>query len=188
MPPVTIDTDKIKDFALGVLAIIGLIAICGMICVCYVSMFYPHQTTVPVSVAQTPTPTPVPTQVQISYPTVLTFTALSTTTANGRYQITTTQGQILYISDYTTWNAIELQATYTATIVGMDGSAYDVGEINLINRRYQYWQNYNYNDGVKYYRYLDNYYQCDYNSCDHVSWKQASGERVIEGYPPRGVR
>ena len=65
------------------------------------------------------------------YPMTLGFTILSTAVNNGRYDVITTAGQILHIPDYSVWNAMWPQETYSATITGVepDGSL-DVGSIN----------------------------------------------------------
>jgi hypothetical protein len=58
------------------------------------------------------------------YPMALAFTVSSTTITNGNYEVITTTGQTLHLSDYETWNAMFPQDTYSATITGSedDGS------------------------------------------------------------------
>ena len=131
--------------------------------------------------------TPVPTVVATAspYPPAITFTVLSTTTSSGHYQVLTTTGQILYCNNYYSWNGIEPQDSYTATVTGTDGSAYLISNPVMIAQHYSY-TNYrdSYYDSVRYYNYNGQYWQCDGNLCDLVSWKQTRGERIIYGKPP----
>ena len=142
----------------------------------------------PTTSAQITTPT---------YPTVLTFTVLSTTTAYGHYQITTTTGQILYFNDYYIWDTIKPQNTYTATITGMDGDAYLITSIVLVAYHYDrvYYSNGYYDDYYrvvdrydseypKYYYYEGSWYQWDGENLDKITHKQAMGERIIYAKPP----
>lgn len=131
------------------------------------------------------TPTPIPTP---AYPSVLTYTVLSMTTSTGYYQITTTAGQILYCSDYADYLSHDLQDTYTSSVAGTEGPAYLIKDPVLIAQHYSYTNYrqgpyYDY-DSVRYYNYNGQYWQCDGNLCDLVSWKQTRGERIIYGKPP----
>jgi hypothetical protein len=65
-----------------------------------------------VVVQPTPVPTPTP-----AVPTTIVFTVL-TTTASPNYEVTTTTGQILFCTDYYTWNALVPRSTYSAVISG----------------------------------------------------------------------
>jgi len=212
MGQITIDTKHIMEVVVIIFAIIGVAAIMGMgisgISNHYATIVVPVQPQVQV----TSTPIPVP-----NYPSVLTFTVLSTTTSNGHYQVTTTAGNILYFSDYTTWQSMILRATYTGTLVGTDGSAYLIGSAVLIsypmdgyycNPYSQYCNGYydnngyygtypyhsSYNDNNEYYspyptyyHYGTGYYQCDKTSCSPVAYKQVSGEIVYNGKPPHPI-
>jgi hypothetical protein len=132
------------------------------------------------------TPTAAPTVVPIpSYPSAITFTVLSTTTSSGRYQILTTAGQILYCNNYYAWNGIEPQDSYTATVMGTDGSAYIISDPILIA---QHYSSVNYeNNYPQYYSHNGRYYQTDGRTIDEVSWKQAQGERLIYKRPCAGT-
>jgi|WetSurMetagenome_2_1015567.scaffolds.fasta_scaffold86676_2 hypothetical protein len=197
MGQITIDTGKIINFFVAILAIIGLIAII-VFGVATIFSSSPSVVATPQVTSQATT---------ISYPSVLTFTVLSTTTSTGRYQVLTTSGNILYFSDYETWNRMRPQGAYTATLVGMEGSAYLVGEVTTISAPYDYYNTnyygynnygYNYNnyyDNQPYYRdyptywyYGGRYYQCDKTYCDQLNSKQIKGETVYNGRPPRPLR
>jgi hypothetical protein len=137
------------------------------------------------TVQATTAPTAVPTVALVpSYPSVITFTVLSTTTSSGRYQILTTAGQILYCNNYYAWNGIEPQNSYTATVTGTDGSAYIISDPVLIA---QHYSSVNYgNNYPQYYSYNGRYYQTDGKTIDEVSWKQVYGEKIIYGKPCAG--
>jgi len=189
MGQVTFNTDPFVHGLIKFLAIIGLIAvlIVGWGCVS-------DRTTV-ISAPSVTTPT----VATISYPSVLTFTVLSTTTSNGRYQVTTTSGNILYFADYATWNSMYPQNAYTATLVGTDGVGYNVGTVVRIssygsynNRQVDYTRsgyydspNYASRSYPTYWYYKNSYYQCDNLVCDQVSHKQTDGETLTYGRPPR---
>ncbi len=145
---------------------------------------------IPTHIAQTPLPipTPLPTPaITSSYPQVLTFTVLSTTTSSGHYQIKTTSGQLLYCSDYYVWNGFFPGNTYTAEIDGMEGDAYRISKVVFIGGN-----DHNYVEPVEYFPEYPRYYY--YNGVyyqdggdgdiDEISWKQARGERIIYGKPP----
>ena len=70
--------------------------------------------------------------VQVSqYPYLTEFTVLSTTMANGYYEVLTTTGQTLYMADFNSWNSLLPQDTYSATIIGAEADgALDVGTLN----------------------------------------------------------
>ena len=129
------------------------------------------------------TPTPLPTS---SYPSVLTFTVLSTTTSTGHYQIKTTAGQVLYCSDYYVWNGFSPGNTYTADIDGTEGEAYLISKAVFIGgNEHNYVEPVVYfSDYPRYYYYNGIYYQYDGDDVDEISWKQARGERIIYGKPP----
>lgn len=137
------------------------------------------------TVAPIATPAPAVTVTSVpSYPSVITFTVLSTTTSSGHYQILTTAGQILYCNNYYAWNGIEPQDSYTATVTGTDGSAYIISDPVLIA---QHYSSVSYgNDYPQYYSYNGRYYQTDGRTIDEVSWKQAQGERLIYKKPCAG--
>lgn len=134
-----------------------------------------QQTVVPVSAPVTaPAPAVVPTSA--AYPAIIDFTVLSTTVANGHYSVYTTTGQTIYMPDFYSWNSLWPQNTYTATITGAEtNGALDVGTINLVSTRSSY---------PVYYHYNLNYYQYDGHTVDPVTWKEITGNRVIEGRPP----
>jgi hypothetical protein len=68
------------------------------------------------------------------YPYVIEFTVLSTTVVNGNYEVLTTDGRILYFTDFNTWNSMSPRDTYTGTIIGVEtNGAYDIGTVNLIS-------------------------------------------------------
>jgi hypothetical protein len=93
------------------------------------------------------------------YPYVIEFTVLSTTVVNGNYEVVTTAGQILYLSDFNTWNSLIQQNTYTATITGLESNgAYDIGTVNLISPVF-YYQRRVYSQ--------DAHYQFDHSSVYH---------------------
>lgn len=200
MGQITIDTNQILHSVITILAIIGLVA------VLIIGWGY---ITSRDTVVYTPAPAPAVTTLPvatISYPSVLTFTVLSTTTSNGRYQVTTTSGNILYFADYATWNSMYPQNSYTATLIGTDGVAYNVGSVVWKGSPYGYYQqrDYTYYDSEHpfnyqrppnymintdqyptYWYYENSYYQCDRYTCDKVSHKQADGELLHYGRPPR---
>ena len=73
------------------------------------------------------------------YPYVIEFTVLSTTVVNGNYEILTTDGRILIITDFTTWNSMYPRDTYTGTIIGEEANGvYDIGTVNLISSAFYY--------------------------------------------------
>jgi hypothetical protein len=201
MGQITIDTDRILHSAITILAIIGLVA------VLIIGWGYITSRDSVVYATSAPTVTTLPVAT-ISYPSVLTFTVLSTTTSNGRYQVTTTSGNILYFADYATWNSMYPQNSYTATLVGTDGVGYNVGTVVWESSPYGYYNNqqvdYTYYDNLHptrysgrpinyyttdqyptYWYYENSYYQCDRYTCDKVSHKQADGETLHYGRPPR---
>ena len=66
-------------------------------------------------------------------PYVIEFTVLSTTIVNGNYEVLTTDGRILYFTDFDTWNNLYPRNTYPGTVVGEEANgAYDIGTVNLI--------------------------------------------------------
>ncbi|MDD3019808.1 MAG: hypothetical protein PHX61_02355 [Alphaproteobacteria bacterium] len=181
---------KLGEIELKTLAHV-LVLVCGIIAIVF--LMYNAGHSAGVSEAQAthtpiatlaPTPTPAPTP---AYPSVLTYTVLSMTTSTGHYQVTTTAGQILYCSDYADWNSHNLQDTYTSSITGMDSSAYLISNPVLIAQHYSYinYRDSYYYDSVRYYNYNGQYWQCDWNTCDQVTWKQARGQHIYYGKPPQ---
>jgi hypothetical protein len=72
-------------------------------------------------------------------PSVIEFTVLSTTVMNGNYEVLTTDGRILYFTDFDTWNNLYPRNTYTGTVVGEEANgAYDIGTVNLISTAFYY--------------------------------------------------
>ena len=192
MAQITIDTNVIVSMLLGVFAIIGVVALLMFAASCLWhqdTQTYPATTTAAAPVVSTP-----------AYPSVLTFTVLSTT-SNGRYQVTTTSGNILYFTDYSVWNRMYPRSTYTATLIGAaQNGAYLVGTVTLLSGYYDDdyyggtfgYQNTRYvavrQDLPTYWHYQNKYYQCDKTACDPMIYKQIIGERINEGRPPRPVR
>jgi hypothetical protein len=186
MGQITINTDSIVRVGI---AIILILAIVGL----GISIYNLGKSSVEVSSAQ---PVAAPTyQTTIpTYPSVVTFTVLSTTTSTGRYQVLTTVGQILICPDYYTWNTIRPQNTYTADVVGTEGNMYLVKNIYLIaNHQSQYYQSYYsdyhgdyyyHGDYPYYYRWNGKYYQWDGYTLDEITWKQAQGEYIRNEQPP----
>lgn len=188
MSQITIDMESIKHGLLIVFAVIGLIFVvgCGV-----VLLLSPNSAPSP---ATTTTVQTITTVAPPTYPSVLTFTVLSATTVNGRFQVLTTAGNILYFADYYTWNSMIPRATYTATLVGTDGVAYNVGSVVLLSYPSDYYD-YRYDnyridtyDYPTYWHYGNNYYQCDNRLCDQVSYKHVEGEYVRQGRPPYPIR
>lgn len=175
MAQITFDTNNILKGMLITFAIVGLVA-CGVFGASYIRD-HPSPNTVTLS-------DPITDNIASTYPTVLTFTVLSTTTSNGHYQVTTTVGNILYFKDYSSWNTMRPHSIYTVTITGYDGVAYYVGDINLIHRPDYRDRVYEINDYPHYYYYLGQYYQCDMISCDMIPYKSAVGENVMRRIPP----
>ena len=176
MTQFTFDTDKhLKWIAFGIIAIL----IFGMaINYSYYAGKDAGAATVTII---TPAPTPEPTSAIPTYPSVLTYTVLSTTTASGHYQVITTAGQILYFNNYYDWNTQEPQNAYTATVTGTSGSAYLISDPVLIAQHY--YAGY-YRDQLRFYEYGGKYYQSDGHQTDEVSWKEARGQYVYHGRPP----
>jgi hypothetical protein len=136
MAELTIETDSIKKVVIYFFAIVGVIAV-GCVVAIYlmdhVTQAHPAEPVVaPAAVVPTPVPATTP-----SYPSVIEFTVLSTTVAYGHYEALTTDGDILYFADYTTWNRMFPHGTYTATITGEEtNGAYDVGTVNAYSSVY----------------------------------------------------
>jgi hypothetical protein len=58
---------------------------------------------------------------------------------NGNYEVLTTDGRILYFTDFDTWNNLYTRNTYTGTVVGEEANgAYDIGTVNLISTAFYY--------------------------------------------------
>ena len=134
MTQIIIETDDIKRALKWVLIgmlIIGLVAATGVIA--YTegrNSVLATQTRQQEDIALPVTPsTPVPAP---AFPVTLTFTVLSTTMGNGIYQVTTTSGQTLIMSEFYTWNEMFPRGTYTATVTGMSGSSYIIGSVTSL--------------------------------------------------------
>jgi len=188
MSQLVIETDAIKKavlyfFAIAGIAIIGCVL--GMNIVDHYSNLQAQQTVAPV--VATPTPAPAPTVAQALYPTVIEFTVLSTTIANGHYTVYTTTGQTVYMPDFYSWNSLLPQNTYSATITGAEANgALDASTVNLISLHYPtgFGQVYSY---PVYYHYNGNYFQYDGHSSTPVAQKEVTGQRVIDGQPPNVI-
>lgn len=73
------------------------------------------------------------------YPFVIEFTVLSTTVINGNYEVLTTDGRVLYMTDVDSWNSMYPHDIYSGTIVGLEpNGAYDIVAVNLISSAYYY--------------------------------------------------
>jgi hypothetical protein len=183
MSQIIIETDTIKKGILYLFAFVGVIAILGVL-VMGISDRYSlppaEQTVIPVAEpVATPAPTAVPiAQPTSAYPTIIQFTVLSTTVANGHYSVFTTLGQMLYLPDYYSWNSLWPRSTYVATITGVEATgALDVSTIKLISTPYSY--------PVYFHDPNSNtYWQWDGYTADKISYKQVRGEQLIEGMPP----
>ncbi len=184
MSQIIIETDTIKKAIFCIFAVVGLMAIIGVAAIGIADRFCKQNTeelkVVPVNepvATAAPTAAPV-VQPASAYPTVMQFTVLSTTVANGHYTAFTTLGQMLYLPDYYSWNALWPRSTYVATITGVEANgAFDVSTINLVSTPY---------DFPVYFHdpYTNTYWQWDGYSADKISYKQVRGERIIEGRPP----
>jgi len=135
MSQIVIDTDTIKKAVLYFFAIVGVVAVIALLAAGAMNYFPVQQVQTPVAPAETPAATPAPgiaPAVQ-NFPYVVEFTVLSTTVANGRYQVRTTSGQVFNLPDYTSWNSLWPRNTYTATVTGAepDGSL-DIGAVNRL--------------------------------------------------------
>ncbi|HVP96807.1 hypothetical protein [Methanoregula sp.] len=133
MSQLVIETDTIKKGVLYFFAVAG-IAIIG----CWIGMGFVNYclneaaelTTAPAVASATDSASTVASPVQ-QYPYDMEFTVLSTTSANGHYQVETTTGSILYVPDFATWNSLLPQDTYAATITGIEANgALDAGTVS----------------------------------------------------------
>jgi hypothetical protein len=153
---------------------------------------------VPVAPAQpaapvvTVVPTPMVTPFQ---PYVTTFTVVSTTLAYGRYQVLTYDGRTIDVPNAAIWNTIIPRGVYVATVTNTQWGEYVVSDISLMSRphdqvytyygdRYGYDDYYWYSEYPKYYEWDGTFWQCDRNSCDKITYKQAKGENIIHAEPP----
>jgi hypothetical protein len=110
------------------------------------------------------------------YPYLIEFTVLSTGVTNGHYEVITTTGQILFLSDFNTWNVLYPQNTYSGTVTGAEtNGALDVGTVNLVSAPNPY---------TVYYHYSLYYYAYDGRVVTPATWNDTIGHRVIEGMPP----
>jgi hypothetical protein len=197
--PEPIQERVIRENNIGIFLVV--LGICAVVVLCvFVGFTIGHGTasqtvsetpasSTTVAVTATPTPTPTPT---IVAPTVFSFTVLSTTCSNGRYEAETTNGNILFLSNYIEWSELYPSSTYTAQITGYEANgAIDIAAVNLIHAGIAspvYVQPrpvyYSHPDYPVYYHYENQYYQYDGRTTDPVSWKETRGERVVEGRPP----
>ena len=129
-------------------------------------------------------PTPIPTVAPI-YPSVITYTVSAATTSNGQLEIDTSTGEILYCTDYATWQKQLPLFTYTAMISGRaSNGVMIISSAQLISqpsRTLVIGQDAHY---PTYYHYGGKYYQYDGNEIDPMQFKQVKGEHLIEGRPP----
>jgi hypothetical protein len=185
MSQITIDTERIKIVLLYALALIGCVFLV-MFAAWSLSAHYgePKQTVQPVVIQPAPTLTPVPTP---AYPSVLTFTVLSTTVSSGHYQAYTTTGQTLYFADYSTWDSLWPQYTYIGNVVGMDGSAYVISSVIFMNGPQNSYQQYPYDYSQCGYWMSPNYcdqhpvnYAIKYNGYYYHGVKYTPGYRIID--------
>ncbi|MFA6363905.1 hypothetical protein [Methanoregula sp.] len=136
MSQIVVETDTIKKavlyfFAIAGIAIIGCMV--GMSIVDRYSSLQAEQTVIPEAAPDT---IPEPTVAQTVYPTIIEFTVLSTTVANGHYSVYTTAGQTLYMPDFYSWNHLLPRDTYSATITGAEANgALDVATVNRVASR-----------------------------------------------------
>lgn len=154
-------TGMIKDchgFYIVLLALVGvaLACACAGLMMGYVWGMQDHKSTTPVTaapqqtIAVTPAPTPIPTP---AYPSVITYSVLSMTTAYGDYRIVTTTGQILICANSYDYNLHEPQNTYTSTITAVLDGRYYIASPILIAQHYNTVRDYR-----NYYTYDDDYY------------------------------
>jgi len=183
MSQLIIETDTIKKAVLYFLALVGVIAIIGVAAVGIADRFCQHTeepAVVPVTeTVATPEPTAVPTaQSTAAYQSLIQFTVISTTVADGHYSAYTTLGQTLYLPDYYSWDSLWPRSTYVATITGIEANgALDIGTINLVQTPYDfpvYFHDPNTNT----------YWRWDGYTSEKISYSQVRGERIIEGRPP----
>ncbi|MFZ0005077.1 MAG: hypothetical protein WCC86_04950 [Methanoregula sp.] len=136
MSQLVIETDTIKKGVLYFFAVAG-IAIVG----CWIGMGIMNYciseaaqlTSAPVAASATASAPAVASPVQ-QFPFVIEFTVLSTTFANGHYQVGTTAGNILYVPDYATWNSLWLHDSYSATITGVEpNGVLDAGTVSRVS-------------------------------------------------------
>jgi hypothetical protein len=133
MSQLVIETDTIKKgvlyfFAIAGIAIIGCLI--GMNMINYFISLPAQPTSAPAAAPATAAAAAAASPEQ-QYPYVMEFTVLSTTSANGHYQVETTAGNILYVPDFTTWNTLWPQATYAASITGVEkNGALDAGTVS----------------------------------------------------------
>jgi len=181
MSQITIDTNQILKGILVGIVICILVVGTGVLAYNAGRGSVPPTQTVVESV--TPAPTPTPATTVPTYPSVVTFTVLSTTTSTGHYQALTTAGQILILPDYATWNSMYPQYTYTANVVGTSGNEYFINNVVLISRPVPYYYYYPHTYPA-YYEWNNQYYQYDGHRTDLVSYKNVQGEYVIHQPPP----
>jgi hypothetical protein len=132
---------------------------------------------------------------QLIRPDNITFVVLSTT-MNGDYQVTTTDGKLLYMNDYETWNKMLPKSKYKANIIGYKDESYLIGnDIQLIQPGKDYYQiqpDYPIDIRVddtypKYYHWKNAYYSYNGKRTDKVDWNRIKFiplSKTIEGKPP----
>jgi len=136
MSQLVVETDAIKKGALYFFGIVGVLAIVSMIITGAVSHFSTQQaqTTVPAAASSATASASTSASTTQQYPYVIEFTVLSTTAANGYYEAVATSGQIFKLPDFSSWNSLWPQDTYTATIIGTEADGVlDVGTINRLS-------------------------------------------------------
>lgn len=103
---------------------------------------------------------------------VIEFTVLSTTVVSGNYEILTTDGRILYSTDYSTWAAMYPGDIYTATVIGIEANgALDIDSAALVSTSYYYprgvYLRYAYGPSYPYDGYYDHGYNPPHNNPPH---------------------
>ncbi|MFZ0005076.1 MAG: hypothetical protein WCC86_04945 [Methanoregula sp.] len=198
MSQLVIETDTVKRGVLYFFAIVG-IAIIG----CWIGMgIVDHYISLEAQQAPAPVSAPVTAPatapaaasalpvapVAQQYPFVIEFTVLSTTVADGHYVVFTTAGQTLYMPDFSSWNSLYPQNTYTTTILGTEvNGALDASAANLMYHFNYPPVSYPFSYPV-YYHYSGLYYRFDGLKSSQIPATTVSGQRVIEGIPPNWNR
>jgi hypothetical protein len=125
-----------------------------------------------------------------AYPSAITYTVSFATTSGGHYCVYTTAGQSLYFKNYEAWNNQIPRDTYTADIVGMDGSAYLVeNSVRISTGRYSgSWDEYNREDYTWNVNRDTRYSKPKYSDAgDGMCWQTDLGQAAIMKVPCRDV-
>jgi hypothetical protein len=170
MTKIEIDT---ADVARYVFYLVVIVLIASLSFAIGANVYRSESTPSATAIAPTPT-TPAPTP---AYPTTLTYTVLSMTTSGGHYQIYTMAGQTLYCANYYDYNAQYPRFVYTATVTGMDGSAYIITTPTTVAYAYE---TSSYEEPGYYYFNDGKYY--DAVTAREVSWNRARSGEVINDY------